>query len=174
MSCDKRRCALRAASGARRRREPRYFSALLGARRRREPRYAFSALLVFVVAAVGCATTTPPSPSTIREVPTGPRAGVVGVQEGKASWYGREQHGHLTANGEHFDMYALTAAHRTLHMNTHVRVTNLHNGRSVVVRINDRGPYSHGRIIDLSYAAAKQLGMIDSGVALVRVEVLGP
>jgi rare lipoprotein A (peptidoglycan hydrolase) len=158
MSCDKRRCALRAASGA---------------RRRREPRYAVSALLVFVVAAVGCATTAPP-PSTIREVPTGPRAGVVGVQEGKASWYGREQHGHLTANGEHFDMYALTAAHRTLHMNTHVRVTNLHNGKSVVVRINDRGPYSHGRIIDLSYAAAKQLGMIDSGVALVRVEVLGP
>src|ERR1700682_2231568 len=86
---------------------------------------------LLVVAAVGCATTKPTS--TIREVPTGPRAGVVGVFEGKASGYGREQHGHLTANGERFDMYALTAAHRTLHMNTHVRVTNLHNGRSCVV-----------------------------------------
>jgi rare lipoprotein A len=143
MSCDKRRCGLRAAS-----------------------------LALLVVA--GCATTAAPPPSTIREVPTAPRAGVVGVQEGKASWYGREQHGHLTANGERFDMYALTAAHRTLHMNTHVRVTNLHNGRSCVVRINDRGPYSRGRIIDVSYAAAKQLGMIDAGVALVRVEVLAP
>jgi rare lipoprotein A len=136
--------------------------------------------LLFVVAAVGCATTkpAPPStkpapPSTIREVPAGPRAGVTAVFQGKATWYGREQHGHLTANGEHFDMYALTAAHRTLRMNTHVRVTNVHNGRSVVVRINDRGPYGRGHIIDLSYAAAKAIGMIEAGIALVRLEVLG-
>jgi rare lipoprotein A len=145
MSCDKRRCRPPAASLA----------------------------LLLAAAAVGCATTAPSS-STIREVPTGPRAEVKSVQEGKASWYGREQHGHLTANGERFDMYALTAAHRTLHMNTHVRVTNINNGRSCVVRINDRGPYSRGRIIDLSYAAAKLLGMLEAGVALVRVEVLGP
>ena len=119
----------------------------------------------------GCATTKPVS--TIREVPSGKPPGVIAVFEGKASWYGREQNGHLTANGEHFNMYALTAAHRTLHMNTRVRVINLRNGRSVVVRINDRGPYSRGRIIDLSYAAAVKLGMISDGVVPVRLEVLG-
>ncbi len=122
---------------------------------------------------VGCAKTVPPT-STVREVPTGPRAGVVAVFEGKCSWYGREQHGHLTANGERFDMYALTAAHRTLRMNTRVRVINLRNGRETIVRINDRGPYSRGRIIDVSYAAAKQLDMINAGVVPVRLEVLGP
>ena len=120
----------------------------------------------------GCARTVP---STIREVPSaGPRAGVVAVFEGKASWYGREQNGQLTANGERFNMYALTAAHRTLHMGTRVRVINLRNGRATVVRINDRGPYSHGRIIDVSYAAAKLLGMLDAGVVPVRLEVLQP
>ncbi|HEX8953186.1 MAG TPA: septal ring lytic transglycosylase RlpA family protein [Polyangia bacterium] len=125
--------------------------------------------------AAGCAKTVPPATtSTVREVPPPSRAGVVKVLEGKASWYGREQHGHLTANGERFDMYALTAAHRTLHMNTHVRVTNLRNGRVTVVRINDRGPYGGRCIIDLSYAAAKQLDMIDAGIVPVRVEVLGP
>ena len=142
--------------------------------RRRYKLRAGKIALALVVAA-GCATTKPAPPSsTIREVPTQPRGNVTAVFQGKASWYGREQHGHLTANGERFDMYALTAAHRTLHMNTHVRVTNLSNGRSCVVRINDRGPYGRGRIIDLSYAAAKLLGMIDAGVALVRVEVLTP
>ncbi|HEY2745224.1 MAG TPA: septal ring lytic transglycosylase RlpA family protein [Polyangia bacterium] len=133
--------------------------------------------LVVVMLAWGCAKTVPPA-STIREVPSsvsgGPRAGVIAVFEGKASWYGREQQGHLTANGERFDMDARTAAHRTLHMGTHVRVTNLRNGRATVVRINDRGPYSHGRIIDVSYAAAKDLGMIDAGVVPVRIEVLQP
>ncbi len=99
---------------------------------------------------------------------------MVAVFEGKASWYGREQHGHLTANGERFDMYALTAAHRTLHMGTRVRVINLRNGRAAVVRINDRGPYSRGRIIDLSYAAAKLLDMLNAGVVPVRLEVLQP
>jgi len=129
--------------------------------------------LVLVVAA-GCAKTVP-STSTVREVPPPSRAGVVATFEGKASWYGREQHGHLTANGEHFDMYALTAAHRTLHMNTRVRVINLRNGRATVVRINDRGPYGgHGRIIDVSYAAAKQLDMLNAGIVPVRIEVLGP
>ena len=77
-------------------------------------------------------------------MPSRPNGDVVATYEGKASWYGREQHGQLTANGERFDMHALTAAHRTLHMNTRVRVINLRNGRNVVVRINDRGPYSHG------------------------------
>jgi rare lipoprotein A len=111
----------------------------------------------------------------IREVPSAPpsRERIVGVQEGKASWYGREQQGGPTASGERFDMHKLTAAHRKLPMNTRVRVTNLRNGRQVVVRINDRGPY--GRcIIDLSKAAAERLEMIDAGVVPVRLEVLAP
>ena len=94
------------------------------------------------------------------------------VQTGAASYYGEAFHGKKTASGEHFDMWDMTAAHPTLAMGTRVRVTNLANRRTVVVRINDRGPYHGGRIIDVSYAAAQKLGMIDSGTARVRVEVL--
>jgi rare lipoprotein A len=86
-----------------------------------------------------------------------------------ASWYGESQ---TTASGERFDKHALTAAHRTLPFGTRVRVTNTRNGKSVIVRINDRGPYGHGRIIDLSEEAARRLGMIDAGVAPVTLEVL--
>jgi len=93
-------------------------------------------------------------------------------QQGLASWYGPRFHGRRTANGERFNKFHLTAAHRTLPFNTRVRVTNLQNGRSVVVRINDRGPYVRGRIIDLSYAAARLLGMRAHGVVLVKVEIL--
>jgi rare lipoprotein A len=131
------------------------------------------AALLALVAAAGCAKSVP-SGSTIHDVSPGARGNVVATFEGQASWYGKEQHHHLTANGERFDMYALTAAHRTLRMHTRVRVINLRNGANVVVRINDRGPYSRGRIIDVSFAAAKQLGMLDAGVIPVRVEVLGP
>ncbi|MBW4519058.1 MAG: septal ring lytic transglycosylase RlpA family protein [Scytolyngbya sp. HA4215-MV1] len=92
---------------------------------------------------------------------------------GMASWYGPGFHGAQSASGEMFNQYALTAAHRTLPFGTRVRVTNLDNGKSVVVRINDRGPYSHGRVIDLSAGAANLLGLISSGVAPVRLEVLG-
>jgi rare lipoprotein A len=92
------------------------------------------------------------------------------VYRGYASWYGESQ---MTASGERFDKHAMTAAHRSLPLGTRVRVTNQKNGRSVVVRINDRGPYGgHGRIIDLSEAAAKQLDMIDAGVAPVTLEVV--
>ncbi len=94
------------------------------------------------------------------------------VQQGWASWYGPRFHGRRTANGERFNKFHLTAAHRTLPFNTRVRVTNLQNGRSIVVRINDRGPYIRGRIIDLSYAAAQQLGMHRQGVIQVTVEIL--
>jgi rare lipoprotein A len=131
--------------------------------------------LLLLVLAVGCARTAPPPKSVIREMPppTAPGERVTAVYQGKASWYGREQQGGPTASGERFDMHKLTAAHRKLPMNTRVRVTNLRNGRQVVVRINDRGPY--GRcIIDLSKAAAERLEMIDSGVVPVRLEVLGP
>jgi rare lipoprotein A len=95
-----------------------------------------------------------------------------GVQEGMASWYGGSLHGGPTASGERFDKNAMTAAHRTLPMNTRVRVTSKRNGRTVEVRINDRGPYGKGRIIDLSEAAAKRLDMIEAGVVPVRLEVI--
>ena len=92
---------------------------------------------------------------------------------GKASWYGPGFHGRLTANGERYNQNAMTAAHRRLRFGTRVRVTNLKNGRSVVVRINDRGPYINGRVIDVSAAAARTLGMIKSGVAPVKITILG-
>lgn len=91
---------------------------------------------------------------------------------GPASWYGPQFHGRQTANGERFDMNQMTAAHRTLPFGTKVRVTNRSNGRSVVVRINDRGPFVGNRVIDLSRGAAQTVGMIDSGVALVKLDVL--
>jgi rare lipoprotein A len=90
---------------------------------------------------------------------------------GMASWYGESQ---TTASGERFDKHKMTAAHRTLPLGTYVRVTNTRNGKSVVVRINDRGPYGHGRVIDLSEAAARKLDMIDAGVAPVTLEVVKP
>ncbi len=94
------------------------------------------------------------------------------TEEGIASWYGPGFHGNLTANGETFDTRKLTAAHQTLPFDTLVRVTNLENERSVVVRINDRGPFVGGRIIDLSEAAAESIDMIGSGTAQVRLELL--
>ena len=98
--------------------------------------------------------------------------GVRRVEYGWASWYGREFHGRRTSSGEVYNMFQLTAAHRTLPMGTKVMVTHLKNDRSVMVTINDRGPFVKGRIIDLSYAAAQILGMVQEGVAWVRVEVL--
>lgn len=95
-------------------------------------------------------------------------------REGIASWYGEKFHGRRTSSGEPYDMYALTAAHKTLPLPTHVRVTNLENGRSLIVRVNDRGPFAHNRLIDLSYAAAYRLGYLDTGTARVRVEAVGP
>jgi rare lipoprotein A len=91
---------------------------------------------------------------------------------GMASWYGRDFHGRTTASGVRYDMYGMTAAHRTLPLGAKVRVTNLENGRKVVVTIIDRGPLGDDRIIDLSYGAARQLGMAKEGLAKVRVEVI--
>lgn len=105
--------------------------------------------------------------------PQEPEQRTVSVQRGIASWYGGSFHGQLCANGERFNQYAMTAAHRTLPFGTRVRVTNRNNGQSVIVRINDRGPFVRGRIIDLSVGAAQQIGMYGSGVAPVEVEVLG-
>ncbi|MDO5651795.1 MAG: septal ring lytic transglycosylase RlpA family protein [Moraxella sp.] len=96
-------------------------------------------------------------------------------QTGLASWYGRQFHGRKTANGERFDMNAMTAAHRSLPMNCYVRVTNKDNGKSVVVRINDRGPFHGNRVLDLSYGAAKAIGITQKGVGNVSIErVSGP
>ncbi len=93
-------------------------------------------------------------------------------QIGMASWYGPGYHGNACASGEIYDMHKLTAAHRELPFGTYVRVTNLRNGKSVVVRINDRGPFKRDRIIDLSYAAARKIGMVREGSARVRVEIV--
>ncbi len=95
------------------------------------------------------------------------------VEKGRASWYGKKFHGRKTSNGETYDMYAMTAAHKTLPMNTWVRVENLDNGRQITVRINDRGPFVSGRIIDLSYTGAKRIGLVGPGTARVRVTALG-
>jgi rare lipoprotein A len=92
-------------------------------------------------------------------------------EEGMASYYADSLHGNPTASGEPYDKDALTAAHRTLDFGTEVRVTNLENGKSVVVRINDRGPHVESRLIDISGAAAQALGLIDAGTARVKVEV---
>ena len=93
-------------------------------------------------------------------------------ERGVASWYGKKFHGNLTSNREVYDMYQMTAAHKTLPLPTYVRVRNLQNNRSIVVRVNDRGPFVHNRIIDLSYAAATKLDMIGSGTSLVEVTAI--
>ena len=119
--------------------------------------------LTATLAACATPTQTPPAPPRVVEQPTF-------RQEGIASWYGPTHQGRTTANGEPFDMEAMTAAHRTLKFGTIVRVTNLANGRTVKVRINDRGPYAGKRIIDLSARAAHDLGMAEKGIARVRIE----
>lgn len=94
------------------------------------------------------------------------------TEKGQASWYGKKFHGHLTSNGEIYDMYSMTAAHKTLPIPSYVKVTNTDNGKSTIVRVNDRGPFHPGRIIDLSYAAATKLDVIRTGTANVEIEVI--
>lgn len=96
------------------------------------------------------------------------------VERGIASWYGTKFHGKRTSSGESYDMYAMTAAHKSLPLPTYVEVRNLENGRSVVVKVNDRGPFHDNRIIDMSYAAASKLGMLAKGTALVEVRAIEP
>ncbi len=96
------------------------------------------------------------------------------VETGVASWYGSKFHGRTTSSGEPYDMFAMTAAHRTLPLPTYARVTNLLSGISIVVRINDRGPFAHDRVIDLSYAAAVRLGIVGDGTGLVEVRTIDP
>ncbi|BAT72127.1 rare lipoprotein A [Thermosulfidibacter takaii ABI70S6] len=124
-------------------------------------------LLALTIALASCAGKHYETEVPISNVPTGWK------QRGLASWYGPKFHGRKTASGERFNMYSLTAAHKTLPLGTYVKVKNLKNGRAVVVKINDRGPFVRGRIIDLSYAAAKKLGMIKDGVVPVEITVIG-
>jgi rare lipoprotein A len=120
-----------------------------------------SAALVLAGLLIGCAS----SPSS----PRGSRSSETGV----ASYYAHKYHGRTTASGERFDMNALTAAHKTLPFGTKVKVTNLENGKSVTVRITDRGPFVKGRVIDLSLAAAKKIDMVKAGVAQVEIRRVG-
>lgn len=94
------------------------------------------------------------------------------TQTGHASWYGKKFHGHLTSNGEVYDMYSMSAAHKTLPIPSYVKVTNTANGKTVIVRVNDRGPFHQGRIIDLSYAAAYKVGVYQNGTAPVKIEYI--
>ncbi|MBI5782566.1 MAG: septal ring lytic transglycosylase RlpA family protein [Gammaproteobacteria bacterium] len=95
-------------------------------------------------------------------------------ERGIASWYGKKFHGHRTSSGEPYDMYTMTAAHKTLPLPSYVRVRNLQNDRSVIVRVNDRGPFLHNRLIDLSYAAAARLGILGTGTGVVEIEAVNP
>lgn len=132
----------------------------------------FSALLALLT---GCAS-KPPEPGTYKVF--GRTYKVLekadGYSEtGLASWYGEDFHGKKTANGEIYDMYGRTCAHKTLPLGTKVRISNLENGRTIEARVNDRGPFVDGRIVDLTLTIAKDLGMADQGIAMVRVEPLG-
>ena len=104
----------------------------------------------------------------------GGRRAALRVEQGQASYYAARFHGRRTASGERYDHQALTVAHRTLPFGTVLRVTNERNGRTITVRVNDRGPHIRGRIVDLSGAAARELGVIRSGTAPVRIEVVDP
>jgi rare lipoprotein A len=138
----------------------------------RKHRWLFLSILLAGIMAAGCSSGPRPLPKpapkhTPRHAPQpAPR---YHEQVGRASYYGKKFQGRRTASGERYDMHAFTAAHPRLPFGTVVTVTNLKNGRSVRVRINDRGPFTRGRVIDLSYAAAKKLGMLSKGVIRVRV-----
>lgn len=123
-------------------------------------------VLVACIVAAGCSSARAVAPrATV--APAAPL-----VQTGIASWYGPDFHGRLTASGERFDQFAMTAAHRTLPLGTRIRVTNVTNGRSAELRINDRGPFVGDRILDVSRGAAEVLAMVGPGTAEVRIEVL--
>jgi rare lipoprotein A len=153
---------------------------------------AFASVLALCAAACSTAPTPPPPPPPPPAVTVPPNAGIYKIgqpyqvdnvwyypreqpdydETGIASWYGPTFYGHRTANGELYDGNALTAAHKTLPMPVNVRVTNLENGKSLIVRVNDRGPYARGRIIDLSKRAAELLDVVQTGTARVRVTYL--
>ena len=118
---------------------------------------------------------TPSSqPCPVQPNPLEPCTDAQEIERGRASWYGPGFHGKRTANGERFDMYALTAAHKTLPFGTHIRVRSLRNGAQVDVRVNDRGPFTPGKMIDLSRAAAQAIGLVDLGTKDVVISIVNP
>ncbi len=143
----------------------------------------FRLLVLMVAAAVAAACSTPAPPPVAKGKPRPYRVDGTWYkpmakagnfrQRGLASWYGQKFHGRHTSSGEIYNMHAMTAAHKTLPLGTWVQVTNLSNGKKVTVRVNDRGPFVRGRIIDLSFAAAKKLGMVGPGTAPVEIVALG-
>ncbi len=141
-------------------------------------RWVYNSVFLILIAALLYGCTASPRftgnehPSDRREPAGYTGRDAVLTIEGVASYYAHDFHGRKTANGETYDMYAMTAAHKTFPFGTVVRVHNLSNGKITVVRINDRGPFVEGRIIDLSLGAAQKVGMIESGTARVRLEVL--
>lgn len=137
----------------------------MACRATRERRLIGASILALGLAVAGCGGSPPPPSSQVEAVADARQTGV-------ASYYAHKFHGRTTASGETYDMYAMTAAHRTLPFGARVLVTHLENGKRVELRINDRGPFIKGRIIDVSYRAAQDLDMIRSGVAEVRVEVV--
>jgi len=136
------------------------------------PPLAFAALALALPGAAARAERQSSTPG-VAEITSAIGRGIATVQEGVVSWYGAQFHNRKTASGERFDSGALTMAHPSLPFGTKARVTNLRNGRSVVVRVNDRGPFVGQRIADLSQAAATEIGMLRKGLAKVRIEVLG-
>jgi rare lipoprotein A len=138
-------------------------------------RGARAAALVLLAACVHAPPTSPPDrPPTREDRPAPPpRVERPDGEVGMASFYGRAFHGRRTASGARYDMHALTCAHPTAPFGTRLRVTDLESGRSIVVVVNDRGPFARGRVIDLSLEAARRLGMVERGVVRVRVERLG-
>lgn len=166
----------------------------------RPERYALIGSFFLILLLAGCATDGPPRTASIipRDLPpdpvprkearsrygNGPVYEVLGrnyrvmnssygyQETGVASWYGKKFHGRMTSNQERYDMHGMTAAHKSLPLPTYVRVKNLRNNKSIIVRVNDRGPFVHNRIIDLSYSAAKKLDMIATGTSLVEVTAI--
>lgn len=145
------------------------------------PRFRPAAIVFVLLTVTGCQTAPPPPPPELpppppvvrEEAPQNRCADIATFyQEGVATYYAASHHGKKTASGEIFDMNSLTTAHRTLPMGTRIRVTNTENGRVVLVRVNDRGPYVRGRILDLSRRAATDLDFIKAGRARVRIETL--
>ena len=137
------------------------------------PLFTLSAVIFFGF--YGCASKEP-KPACVVETKTvksKEKTAAPKKMKGISSWYGKKFHGSKTSNGEIYNMHARTAAHKTLPMHTMVKVTNIQNGKSTVVRINDRGPFIKGRIIDCSYVAGKELGLDRLGIAKVEIEVLG-
>ncbi len=135
-------------------------------------RFTLTLNILLLIVFIGCSSA--PRYGGDASPPTGKSRGISRSKTivGVSSYYGSDFHGKLTANGEIFDMYGITAAHKTLPLNTIVRVTNQENGKSIILRINDRGPYVKGRILDCSYGAAVKLDFVEQGTAKVKIRII--